>query len=394
MGFSLFLLLVCPKGFTLPTSSDYSSLTTTYHITNNSTGSTKLRQSPLDFVYTGYYGYSGGSLDYEGSFGLYWSRTAGSGSSAYDLYFNISSVDPQDRDNRGHGFALRCVGMEWSKTACYNIFMAFAKQNFDFSYWKKQTSPLFADLAWNIPEQKNGRVGIIGGNAGGFHGVMKLAESLTNDFPLRAVDILLPDALRGKVPSLPSLEFAPSTESGSFAKSTELSQACLADDLTVLAGDFSRNSATAAALSNAIREAIENGVASPLLVMRDSVDLLSADASILLGHPKLILIASMAQLQRIFRAVYYPRMLMLSQSLVVAVETLHKFTLSYPATILTFHEQQIIVAEGGQIVSTPLEKTKYSVLELWSGGLAAKVAGYNLYNPGQSFKATAAAILA
>ncbi len=85
---------------------------------------------------------------------------------------------------------------------------------------------------------------------------------------------------------------------------------------------------------------------------------------------------------------------MLSQSLVMAVETLHKFTLSYPATILTFHEQQIIVAEGGQIVSTPLEKTKYSVLELWSGGLAAKVAGYNLYNPGQSFKATAAAILA
>jgi len=331
-----------------------------------------------------------------GSLGRYWSRTALSGSDAYHLYFSSSVVRPQYNYNRGNGFALRCVGMgvERSKTACYNIFMAFAKQNFDFSYWKKQTSPLFADLAWNIPEQKNGRVGIIGGNAGGFHGVMKLAESLTNDFPLRAVDILLPDALRGKVPSLPNLEFAPSTESGSFAKSTELSQACLANDLTVLAGDFSRNSATAAALSNAIREAIENGVASPLLVMRDSVDLLSADASILLGHPKLILIASMAQLQRIFRAVYYPRMLMLSQSLVMAVETLHKFTLSYPATILTFHEQQIIVAEGGQIISTPLEKTKYSVLELWSGGLAAKVAGYNLYNPGQSFKAAAAAILA
>ncbi len=68
------------------------------------------RQSPLAFVYTGFYSYSSGSLNYEGSNGLYWSRTAGSGSSAYDLYFNISSVDPQDRDNRGHGFALRCVG--------------------------------------------------------------------------------------------------------------------------------------------------------------------------------------------------------------------------------------------------------------------------------------------
>ena len=110
MGFSLFLLLVCPKGFTLPTSSDYSSLTTTYNITNNSTGSTKLRQSPLAFVYAGYYDYRSGSLGNVGSYGDYWSRTALSGSSAYDLFFLSSGVFPQYDDYRGFGFALRCVG--------------------------------------------------------------------------------------------------------------------------------------------------------------------------------------------------------------------------------------------------------------------------------------------
>ena len=110
MGFSLFLLLVCPKGFTLPTSSDYSSLTTTYHITNDSTGPTKLRQSPLDFVYTGVYSYSIGSLRNEGSIGYYWSRTAYSGTGAYGLYFNSSNVNPQYFITRGIGFALRCVG--------------------------------------------------------------------------------------------------------------------------------------------------------------------------------------------------------------------------------------------------------------------------------------------
>ena len=109
-GLSLFLLLVCPKGFTLPTSSDYSSLTTTYNITNSYTGSTKLRQSPLDFVYTGFYAYSSGSLSNEGSVGYYWSRTADSGAYAYLLYFNSSSVYPQDNYNRGNGAALRCVG--------------------------------------------------------------------------------------------------------------------------------------------------------------------------------------------------------------------------------------------------------------------------------------------
>ena len=109
-GLSLFLLLVCPKGFTLPTSSDYSSLTTTYNITNNSTGSTKIRQSPLDFVYTGYYYYISGSLYNEGSYGRYWSRTAVSGTYAYLLDFNSSNVVPQNNYGRGYGYALRCVG--------------------------------------------------------------------------------------------------------------------------------------------------------------------------------------------------------------------------------------------------------------------------------------------
>ncbi len=294
--------------------------------------------------------------------------------------------------------------------------MAFAKQDFDFSYWQKQTSPLFADLAWNIPEQKTGRVDVVGGNTAGFHGVMKFAETLAQGSPVKTVSILLPDALQSKVPPLANLSFAPSTESGSFAKSSQLNEACSSGDFTVLAGDFSRNSATAAALSSAIQISISNSSSGsvratardvedtdkssitenivPLLVMRDGVDLLVQDAAILLAHPKLFLVASMAQLQKIFRAIYYPRMLMLSQPLAMTVETLHKFTLSYPATILTFHDQQIIVAQGGKIASTPLVRTKYSLLELWSGSLAAKVVAYNLFNPSQPFAATNAAILA
>ena len=109
-GLSLFLLLVCPKGFTLPTSSDYSSPTTTYNITNNSTGSTKIRQSPLTFVYTGFYHYNRGSLANEGSYGYYWSRTASSGTGAYYLGFSSSYVDPRLNGYRGFGLALRCVG--------------------------------------------------------------------------------------------------------------------------------------------------------------------------------------------------------------------------------------------------------------------------------------------
>ena len=37
----------------------------------------------------------------------------------------------------------------------------FAELDHDFSYWQKQTQPLFADLIWNLPEQKTGTVTII-----------------------------------------------------------------------------------------------------------------------------------------------------------------------------------------------------------------------------------------
>ena len=77
---------------------------------DDSTGSTKLRQSPLAFVYTGGYYYRDGSLSGEGSRGRYWSRAAVSGSLAFSLDFNSISVYHQNNDTRGLGLALRCVG--------------------------------------------------------------------------------------------------------------------------------------------------------------------------------------------------------------------------------------------------------------------------------------------
>jgi len=68
------------------------------------------QHTPLAIVYTGFYRYGSGSLDNEGSGGYYWSRTANSGSTAYNLYFSSSSGYPQRSNPRGTGFALRCVG--------------------------------------------------------------------------------------------------------------------------------------------------------------------------------------------------------------------------------------------------------------------------------------------
>ena len=97
----------------LPTKDNYVNLiTTTYGITSSSAGSTKLRSSPLNFAYAGYYGYSSGSLNSETAYGDFWSRTAVISTVAYYLRFNSSAVNPQSYYDRGSGFPLRCTAKE------------------------------------------------------------------------------------------------------------------------------------------------------------------------------------------------------------------------------------------------------------------------------------------
>ena len=267
--------------------------------------------------------------------------------------------------------------------------MAFAEINSDLSYWQKQSQPLYPDLAWNIPERKTGRVAVIGGNAQGFSSVVRLSEFMNQNFPFSNLTTILPDALRGKLPNLPGVEFAISTTSGSFAKSALLKSAFESSDGVLLAGDLSRNSETAIALSGMIDPRSTNS----LVIARDSVDLLAPEGANWLLRPQTFVVASMLQLQKLFRSIYYPRMILLSQPLLPVLETLHKFTLTYPVTLLTFHQDNIIVAHGGDISTTHLVDTEYSPVGLWSGQLAARVLALNLYNPQKPFEATTAAIL-
>lgn len=256
-------------------------------------------------------------------------------------------------------------------------------------YWKKQTEPLFKDLEWNFPEKKSNTVSIIGGNSNNFSSIIKLAEYLSMTYPINEVKIALPDALKNQLPPLPNLNLVKSTDSGSFAKSAELDSILKTSDFSVLAGDFSKNSATSIALAEAVSEA-----GCPLVLARDAIDLLTPEMPNLIEEHRFIILASMAQLQKLFRTLLYPKMILLSEPLLPALETLHKFTLSYENfTIITLHQNQIIIANGGKIITTPLNKTKYSPLTLFTSHLPADLTAYNLWNPGTPLEASSAALL-
>ena len=247
------------------------------------------------------------------------------------------------------------------------------------------TPSFVQDILWSIPEQKTGTLQLLGGNLHSFLTEIRTAEGL-KPLPLKEVRLALPDSLKKQLPSAPELTFLKSTPSGSFDKSHEL-DACLdSADFNLVLGDLSKNSATEIAITNALKK-----TQKPTLITRDAVDLVTTEISELLEHENFIFFATLPQLQKLFRACLYPKMILLSMPLNPILDTLHKFTLSYPATIITQLSGQLIFAHNGTTKTLPLEKTTYTMLSLWTGTLAGKIAALNLWTPGKPLDASIAA---
>ncbi|MBR3246518.1 hypothetical protein IKF87_01395 [Candidatus Saccharibacteria bacterium] len=109
---------ICPAGWTLPTQPQFQALYNQYPsaaemlVANPTTAKEnaptvgQVTNTP-GFLLSGSYAIAGaGTL---GSYGVYWSRTAGSAPTAYSLRMDTSSVDPANYYRKHGGFAVRCV---------------------------------------------------------------------------------------------------------------------------------------------------------------------------------------------------------------------------------------------------------------------------------------------
>lgn len=254
-------------------------------------------------------------------------------------------------------------------------------------YFKKLDQNPYADLYWNLPDQKRGRANVVGGNSQHFQTVIRTAEFLARHYPLQTVQAVLPATLQKNLPPLPDFTFLPATDSGSFS-GAKLPETLDRADYNLLIGDFSKNSITGEAVVGAVSQ-----TTVPTLITRDAIDLLadhSPDAA--LQNPQVSLLATAAQLKKLLAAVYYPKMLLLSQSLLQVAEILHKFTLSYPVGLITLYNGQILVARDGAVVAISLEKSGFSPISLWGGEFASRLLALNLFNPNNFLSASVAAI--
>lgn len=256
-------------------------------------------------------------------------------------------------------------------------------------YLEKVDKNPYKDFYWNIPsEQKQGEAAVIGGNGQSFKTPMKTAEFISSEFPVKEVRVALPDVLKPKLPPLDNLVFLKTTDTGSFADAEEIKKAIDSVDFSLVVGDLSKNAITAKIFQSALKDSEK-----PVILTRDAIDLVAdAEMEKILMRENLTIFGSLVQWQKIFKAVYYPKVLLASQSLIQVAEAFHKFTLSYPIQIVTFHDGQILICKNGKVIVVPLIKTKYSPITIWSGELASTILALNLYNPDKFTEATVAAL--
>ena len=121
---------------------------------------------------------------------------------------------------------------------------------------------------------------------------------------------------------------------------------------------------------------------------RDAIDLIKNDTKAIVEREQTVLVASFAQVQKLFQAVYYPKILVFSMQLLQLVEALHKFTISYPVTIVTLHQDHIIIADNGQVVTQAWDNP----MRIWRGDTATRIASYLLWSPSQKLEAIATSL--
>lgn len=260
----------------------------------------------------------------------------------------------------------------------------------DISYWQKQATntPLFPDILWSKPEQlsRAGRLGIVGGNKLGFAGVATSYQTALKT-GVGTVRALLPSVLKQSIPvTITDVMYGASTQSGGLASDAlpdVLALGAWADCL-LLIGDAGRNSQTAI-----IYESLLERHTGPIVITRDAFDLTRNNPQLIVNRPDTVLVISFAQLQKLFRELYYPKVLTFSMHLLQFVEAVHKFTITYPITLVVLHRDTLVVANSGRVTTTVWQEP----MAIWRGVTATRVACFWLWNPSQPLEAATTALM-
>jgi NAD(P)H-hydrate repair Nnr-like enzyme with NAD(P)H-hydrate dehydratase domain len=254
--------------------------------------------------------------------------------------------------------------------------------------WLKQTpdKPLFPDLLWSRPENKRqaGKLLIVGGSSHGF-AAPAVAFAAAAKAGIGTARVLLPDSTRKILgTSFAEAIFAPSTPSGSFSRQAfaELLENADWADGVLLAGDFGHNSETAILLDSFLDK-----YSGQVTVAQDGIDYFLDSTSKLLNRPNTVLVINLGKLQKLAKNNRPSTPVLHSMNLHELVVVLTDWTNSCPATFITKHADNLVVASGGKVSTTPKPAESN-----WQTVLAAYASVWLLQQPQKLFDALTTAV--
>jgi hypothetical protein len=255
--------------------------------------------------------------------------------------------------------------------------------------WLKQTNrPLFEDLIWSKPENKQyaGKLLIIGGNLYSFNAPSEAYQTAQKE-GAGTIRLVLPEPLKKTLQKmLPESEFAPTNPSGGFSKMSLLTiiENGLWADTVLIAGDTGRNSETAILFESFLRKYQGNVVLS-----KDAVDLIVNAPDSYSKRNNTTLVISLSQLQKITKALRSELFFKYSFSNNEVADNLAEITRQHSFCIVTFHNDKLWCALNGRVSSTD----RIANDGIWITKTAAKVAVWQMQNLDKIFESTTTALL-
>lgn len=247
-------------------------------------------------------------------------------------------------------------------------------------------SSLFPEIEWSRPENKAlaGNLLIIGGN---LHAISAPVEAFkyTQQEGAGSIRVFLPEATKKILPvSLPNIEFASSNPSGSFSKKATniLAGFVAASDAVLFCGDLGKNSETAIVLEELAKQ--------PKLMVftKDSLGYFLHSPSVLLSRSSTIIVASLAELQKIAKNSHFDQPFLFEDGQVQLTNKLASFSSKHEVILITERNGVIFLTYKGRVLETNFKKS----FTKWRLELASKVAVWAMQNQNNQFEACATAI--
>ncbi len=243
--------------------------------------------------------------------------------------------------------------------------------------------PAFEEIEWERPQtiRQAGELLIVGGSPHGFASIGN-SYSFATAAGAGRISVALPSALKAAVTGMiENAVYLPSTISGSFSKKGLGELRAYANEawLTLLAGDFGRNSETALLI-----EGLLVSFKGKLVVSKDAVDFAATSyPRQVLDNENLTLVCSLSQLQKILKTAGFSKNLTFNMSMEQIANFLHEVSQLVSSHIITVHHAHCFVASKGSLSITPLGFEE----GLWQTKVAAYTSVYWMQHESKPFKA-------